>query len=253
MPAEFAALPPTVSDPDILTITHFKEVAARLSAAGENLRAQYYADYARAIAAGQIVVNGFAGGSRDARVTTTHERLSDGVTIANLRATATNVPQSGILRQPPACARVERSPIHTSRAADTFARHVAASQLPVIAQEPVEKIGPIKVSPFVAGILGSLGFHGRITSGHRSFGEYSRRQEEVLGAMAADVASAAQQQIQPRAEELAGDSAFQERVEAAVERIVEAAEVNRQSLMLEFMENPDKFVPDWVRNSPFNR
>lgn len=249
MPAEFAALPPNVPDSDALLITHFKQVAEGLFVKGENLRAQYYTDYARAIAAGQPVVHGVAVGSGDARVTMQEEQLSDGVTVTNLRAQALNTrPRSEILEQPPAFARVERSAIHQSEAARTFASRVASDRRPVIAREPVERIGPVKVPSLVGRALAAVGIVGRVTAGYQSHGEYDLAREETLGAMAAGVARAAQQQVQPRSEELAGDSAFQNGVEVAVERIVEVAEVNRQSLMLEFMENPDRGIPDWVRS-----
>lgn len=254
MPAEFAALPPTVSDTDALAIAHFQEVATRLVTRGESHRAAYYRDLSEAIAAGQPVVQGVAIGSGDARVTTTQKRLHDGVVVTNLRATATNAPQrSEILEQPPAFARVERGPIHQSEAARTFASRVASDRRPVIAREPVERIGPVKVPPLVANVLAALGIVGRVTTGYQSHGEYEQARVATLGTIAAGVARAAQQQIQPRADELARDPAFQEHVEATVERVVDEAEVNRQTMMLEFMENPQQFVPDWVKNSPFNR
>lgn len=254
MPAEFAALPPNVPDSDALAIAHFQEVASRLAAQGEDLRAQYYAEWAYALAAGQPVVNGVAIGSADARVTTTRERLPDGVVVSNLRAQALNTrPREEILKQPPAFARVERSPIHQSQAADTFARRSASDQRPVIAREPVERIGPVKVPPIVSRALMALGFVGRVTSKYHSYDDYNRSRQNVVAITAEAVAKATQQHIQPRLSEIiAAESGFETNVEATVVRAVDDAEANRQSLMLEFMENPARFVPDWIKDSPFN-
>lgn len=254
MPAEFAALPPNVPDSDALAIAHFQEVASRLAAQGEDLRAQYYAEWAYALAAGQPVVNGVAIGSADARVATTRERLPDGVVVSNLRAQALNTrPRSEILEQPPAYARVERSPVHQSQAADTFARRVASENRPVIAREPVERIGPVKVPPIVSRALSALGFVGRVTSKYHSYDDYNRSRQNVVAITAEAVAKATQQHIQPRLSEIiAAESGFETKVEATVVRAVDDAEANRQSLMLEFMEDPARFVPDWIKDSPFN-
>lgn len=247
MSAEFAALPPTVPDSDTLQIVHFQEVAARLAAQGENFRAQYYADYARALAAGQPVVQGVAIGSGEARVTTAQEWLPDGVTVSNLRATATNVPRSGILEQPPAFARVEQSSIYASEAANALARLAASDQRPVIVQEPIERIGPVKVPPLVGRALAAVGIVGRVTTGYQSHGEYEGTRVEVLNALAADVAEAARQQIRPRAQELADDPDFQNRVAAVVAAEAKAAEATRIEWMNYFAEHPGDGIPDWIK------
>lgn len=254
MPAEFAALPPIVSESDTLLIAHFQEVAERLAAQGEDLRAQYYAEWAYALAAGQPVANGVAIGSGDARVTTTQERLPDGVTVTNLRATATNTPpRSEILEQPPAFARVERSPIHQSQAADTFARRSASDQRPVIKTEPVERVGPFQIPPIFGRALAAFGVVGHVTSGYHSYDDYNRSHQNVVAITAAAVAKATQQYIQPRLSEIiTAESGFATKVEATVARVVDDAEANRQSLMLEFMDDPARFVPDWIKDSPFN-